>query len=79
MSSELSKLKLVGNKTTSSIKTVVPESYYRLWPWAVLPLWPAVLPLGPGKDTLKKIRTAITSAYELRIEQTQACWIEKDE
>ena len=25
------------------------------------------------KTTLKKIRTAITSAYELRIEKTQAC------
>ena len=46
----------------------------------------AVLPLGPtlclnheNKEYSKETRTAITSANELRIEQTQACWIDDNE
>ena len=44
---------------------------------AVLPLGPAVLLLGPAVLSLAT-ETAITFAYELRIEQTQACWIQDD-
>ena len=44
---------------------------------AVLPLGPAVLRLGPAVLPLAT-ETAITFAYELRIEQTQACWIQDD-
>ena len=44
---------------------------------AVLPLRPAVLPLGPAVLPLAT-QTTITFAYELRIEQTQVCWIQDD-
>ena len=44
---------------------------------AVLPPTLAVLPLGPAVLPLAT-ETAITFAYELRIEQTQACWIQDD-
>ena len=72
-------------KTTSGTTAwgaVLPlwERYYRLSASAVLPLWTAVLPLAPSlshyrenKEYSKETRTAITSANELRIEQTQAC------
>ena len=46
---------------------------------AVLPLAPALCQVYENKYTPRKTRTAITSANELRIEQTQACWIQDNE
>jgi hypothetical protein len=53
------------------------QRYCRLWPIGCTTARAAVLPLA-SESQLLKTETAITSANELQIEQTQACWIDDD-